>query len=494
MIYLYINNHQIKALYLKKSLLGSLEVDFFEKKFQLSINQEGKVVNTDILASAVKEVLNSMTQNARKDKDIVLILPQPAFKFLRTEIPSDLTSSAITSFINDKMNSQFGTDFQNYYYDYFYSEKDHRQQINLYAIDRETVQRYQEGLHLVDLKITNIIPETIGYFNMFDKTLRSEKKENILYGVYSADLFFAYLYDSFGLVDGKKIEFIPKTTALLEKDLKTVATNFEAENKKVNRLILSGEESDNIRQDTFTKNTGMWTNPLKKIANNFYQNYLAIFMVPNGKPFPVLTFDVCLGAYIFLLEDKNFSLTRQMTKVSRMHRMAPATSSPAFPGKTPGKKLVTKEVLIFIASFVVSFAFFVFLSKMNFKFSLPSFPSRIIPEAKKPTATPAPPSPTPTPSFKKEELKVKVLNGSGTAGKAGQVKDILKKDGYGEILTGNANNFDFKETVVEIKKSKAAIFDGLKKELADYTTTIKQENLNEDASADIIITVGSDFK
>src|SRR3989339_1544926 len=193
MVYLYLKNNQIKAFFLKKPLFGQSEIEFAEKKFQLDIVKNGKVVNTDILASAIKEIVST------KEKDVILILPQEAFSFLRIELPADITSSAITSFLKDKMMNQLSINLDDCFFDYFFNENGPYKEINLYSISQETVQQYQEVLQLLDLKIINILPETISYFKLFEKTLRKDKKELILYGHYDKDNFFAFLYDSFGL-------------------------------------------------------------------------------------------------------------------------------------------------------------------------------------------------------------------------------------------------------------------------------------------------------
>ena len=87
-----------------------------------------------------------------------------------------------------------------------------------------------------------------------------------------------------------------------------------------------------------------------------------------------------------------------------------------------------------------------------------------------------------------------MLNGSGIAGKASQIKDILKKAGYLEILTGNADNFEYKNTIIQTKKTVSDVYSQLKIEFKDYTSTLKMEILEATATADVIIIIGQDFK
>ena len=113
------------------------------------------------------------------------------------------------------------------------------------------------------------------------------------------------------------------------------------------------------------------------------------------------------------------------------------------------------------------------------------------------TATPTPrPSatPTPTPSFAKEDLKIQVLNGGGVAGKATDVKEILTDKGYLDIITGNADNFDYEKTELQVKKSKSQAYSMVAADLKDYITSPTQTTLAEDETADVVLIIGADFK
>jgi hypothetical protein len=115
----------------------------------------------------------------------------------------------------------------------------------------------------------------------------------------------------------------------------------------------------------------------------------------------------------------------------------------------------------------------------------------------KPTAAPtmAPlPTATPTPEIKKDTTKVKILNGSGTPGKAGEVKTVMKDKGYQDIVTANADTFDFKITEIAVKKGNEHLGSLVKTELADYVTDAKITVLGDKEQADVVVTVGTDFK
>ncbi|MBI4009226.1 LytR C-terminal domain-containing protein, partial [Candidatus Roizmanbacteria bacterium] len=153
------------------------------------------------------------------------------------------------------------------------------------------------------------------------------------------------------------------------------------------------------------------------------------------------------------------------------------------------------EIFIFFASFVLSFIFFVLVSKYKNRINFDFLPKKTKPIT---TVTPIKPSPTikatPTLSFKKEELKIKILNGSGIVGKASEIKALLREKEYQEILTGNADNFDYEQSELQIKKSKTSVTSLIKSDLKDSITSFKETVLEEDEAADVIIIIGSDVK
>ena len=479
MLYLFIDERTIKIIFLKKTLLGQEETSFFEKTYETQLLIKGKPANVDLLASAVKEAVTSAASKNRSDNQVVLILPQETFFYFRTEVPSDIAPTALNSFIGDKARSLLPVLPEDLIADSFVKENSGQKVVTFFGISKETLEEYRQTLSLIDLKITSILPETLAYFKLFEKTLRNEKKETILYATLDKETLSGYLFDNFGLLEEKKFSVKLTGEKKVETILKEKTEELAQNKKKLNRIIISGAESDKIRQDTFTKSVGVWTNPLKRIVPTFYEAYLKMLVVDSSKPLPILTFDVCFGAFIFSQEEK-FSLVKGGYRGDGKKSFA-----------LPSLSLPKKEIFLFIGSFVLSFGAFLLIS--NFKsIKLPSFINRPAPTA---AATPTTvPSPTPTPSFKKDELRVQVLNGSGTAGKASVMKDALRKKGYQEIITGNADNFEYKTTELQVKKSKFQAASMVKEDLKDYLTTFKESVLAEDKTPDVIIIIGADFK
>lgn len=122
---------------------------------------------------------------------------------------------------------------------------------------------------------------------------------------------------------------------------------------------------------------------------------------------------------------------------------------------------------------------------------------------------PAPsPSPTPTstlftPSPLEEpeavdvsQYSVQILNGSGVAGEAGKVNDLLVSAGFSKADTGNADNYDYTDSQIQLKANTPdAVFDAVKGALSEEYTIVKSsDNLAEDSEYDIVIIVGDRAK
>jgi len=101
------------------------------------------------------------------------------------------------------------------------------------------------------------------------------------------------------------------------------------------------------------------------------------------------------------------------------------------------------------------------------------------------------PSPSPAAQIDRKELKIEILNGSGESGVAKKAADILELLGYTDIKTGNADNYDYRET--EIQTDKEVYFDLLAEDLSsDYSIASKSSSLPKDSDFDAIIVIGKE--
>jgi len=101
------------------------------------------------------------------------------------------------------------------------------------------------------------------------------------------------------------------------------------------------------------------------------------------------------------------------------------------------------------------------------------------------------PEASPAAELKREDLKVKIANGSGVSGTAGIARDFLEGLGYQEVATGNADSYDYEETEIAIKEDKEDYLDLLMADLAEeYTLSEETSTLDEEDDFDVLVTIG----
>jgi len=111
-----------------------------------------------------------------------------------------------------------------------------------------------------------------------------------------------------------------------------------------------------------------------------------------------------------------------------------------------------------------------------------------------PTTTPAAKSVNPVDSatgLDRSTLSVEVQNGSGETGVASKGSDVLKSFGYKVIATGNADNFNYENTAVQVKSTKTNFLALLKKDLGfSYTVGSTSADLDPSSTADALVIIG----
>lgn len=145
------------------------------------------------------------------------------------------------------------------------------------------------------------------------------------------------------------------------------------------------------------------------------------------------------------------------------------------------------SILIVILAAALTVAGFAVYNAV-FKKSPPETPGQTEntpPASTAPTATPIPPA-------NRSDLKLQVLNGSGSPGVAAEVKTHLESLGYQDVATGNADSYDYKNTEISIKDSKKAYLDQLISDLkSKYPLSEESATVSADTAFDAVIVVGS---
>ncbi|OGK18616.1 hypothetical protein A3G67_02110 [Candidatus Roizmanbacteria bacterium RIFCSPLOWO2_12_FULL_40_12] len=89
------------------------------------------------------------------------------------------------------------------------------------------------------------------------------------------------------------------------------------------------------------------------------------------------------------------------------------------------------------------------------------------------------------------DLNIQVLNGSGAEGAAGGVRDFLSEQGYKNLSTGNADNFDYEKVSIRIKSAYSKFLSTLQKDLEEkYEIGTGSGTLDADNEFDAAVIVG----
>ena len=468
---LYINSRKIKLLSYKKDLFKQIQVDYFSKIHTTKLLENGRIYNTDILASAIKEALSNVFKGQKSPKDIIFILPSPPFFTKRIILPLDVHPQAVQSFVTQKILTLYP--YKDLEFFYTLHEKEDKRLAIVFCLEKNVLEDLSEVAKILDLNFKGVVPESLAYFKLFEKTLSKTKKENIWYmHAHKNDKIQteSYFYDNFGPLEEERLEF--EVENLDEFKKRVIQEKEKREETKFNRLILSGNLSLQVRQDLLTKEIGIWVNPLAKIIERFYSQHTKKIVDQDPKLF--LKYD----SHFSLLINENIpSLSLKKTKYS-------------FEEKKKEKKL--PNIKPFVLPFVISLlaAFLIVWGAKNFKEKKISLPTQIV---QKPTPTPtSTPTPTPTPSIKREEVKLKILNGSGVKGQAARLSTYLKDKGYKDIVVGNADNFDYETTIIRLKDNKFKNL--LLEDLKELVESPQIETEKEDSLQDATIIIGQDLQ
>lgn len=152
--------------------------------------------------------------------------------------------------------------------------------------------------------------------------------------------------------------------------------------------------------------------------------------------------------------------------------------------KPKTKKVFFLVLLVILILVAIAGGIFVYKKSIDQKNSSSGAVPTTTPQAEQITQTPAE-------ELKREDLKVEILNGSGTPGAAGVTQKYLEDLGYQIAKTGNAKSYTYKETEISIKEEKRPYLEMLVKDLEkNYTLATGSSFLESESEFDAVIVVG----
>lgn len=420
-----------------------------------------------------------------KSDEIALTIPNEITVVQRLKISPEIVGTALKQTILKKVRERTGILSE----ELIFSYERRGSGILFLAVEKEELRDFFSRLKSRKLKSALVIPKILADFEIFKKGI-AEGETTVFVEKEGSIIHFSF-FDHFG----PAAYF--KKTGNLENTAEETIGNFEkSENEKIKRIILGGSEVLNINLDYFSKRVGIWTTKAEKILQ---ERIVEKNLKVDVRDESLVLFLANFGVYFYSLENQKLNLFKNglsddkkkqekeleiKTTPVVIKEFSPPTLKSSFPIKV-SKKLffVIFIVLILTTAVFVSWRFLAKKSENK--------------NAEQNQNIQAPtPTPTPAPKLEKSELKIQVLNGSGQKGAASSLKKLLVESGYNsDIKTGNADNFAYEETVIEIKNEKKNYLNLLLDDLkSKYNISSDYEVLDEDSDFDAVIIIGSDEK
>ena len=529
-----ISDSSIEALSLKKSLIGKTKVSSSGRvELEQGIVKNGEILNIEKLTRKISELV--------KKGKINFTLPDLRTFTCRVQLASDIAVSALEPFLKEKILEIVPYDFEELVYDFkIVNETEKAKEILFLAVPAKILAGYFNTFKALKLTPLFAVSESLTAFEIFRETV--VKDEVLLYIDIGSQTSTLSFFDRFGpfLTLNEPVE-----TKLLKKEVKKAVSFLkEKHEKEVKRVILGGGGSLEINGDVFSKEIEIWTTKVDKILEDKLKKTSLHFNVGD---LPSALFINVLGlsllsqkkeALNLLKKSKDLSmkLEEQKTKEKLEKEKKKEEDQEKEKGSEEGIKEVKKEeeetgeekkdkkskekelekeeeqgkteekpvlskllgsllklkwlLVIIIVSLLTFSGIYFFVKKSSVKETEEQTLS-ILPTVQPVTEED---EPTLTPEITRENFKIKILNGSGIAGKAGEVAEILEELGYEIVETGNADSFDYEETVIQVKEEKEELFSDLTNDLKNDYTVSSEENLlaEEKEGIDAVVIVGMD--
>ncbi len=429
--------------------------------------------DVDVWATYVKKLFEKTHQLPKGKPAVNVILGQRFFTFIRIDIPVETPPGDVDEYIRHHLFESNSSMSQEDIYSYELVTNRGTMHANVYILSDKTKKELQTLLDLFDMRIERIYPEAPLLFSAFSHTLNKNKQEPVFFLEHGQHQSVGLLFDAQGMLDGR-VRVLDSHAIVSE--LKKIV----AHDPKPARLIVSGKLSTEIRQDSFTKEVGMWTNPLHRILQGSSIEKKGEALNLRGE------FALTYLREIILLQ----ALEEKKELLSLSVPLQTATASKAPKGNSSSRKWITMTfVILMTAALTIGIVWGV--EKTNITLQLPSVSLNKLFPAPTPTPSPTPkPRPTPKPSaLKRESISISILNGVGTSGLAGTYQERMEGKGYTVTDTDNADNYDYKVTVIQTGNK--AIYDLLAADLKLYVSG-KPEFKKTDSTDSAVIILGAD--
>ena len=179
MVILHIKPQSVSLLQTKKSVLSGNETSWASQTPGKSVTKDSSFVSVDLLASCIKEVLSEIPKLA--DKDVSVVLDHTLYKLLRVEIPEGVVQADYHTFLKDQYIKSGNNKQDQHVFEMIVKEFENKKFGFVYTFEKSALATLEQALSLLELKPTTIVPEHLAFYALFEKTLRLDKHEHILF-------------------------------------------------------------------------------------------------------------------------------------------------------------------------------------------------------------------------------------------------------------------------------------------------------------------------
>lgn len=532
MIYLSVSDHLLTAIYAKKELIGEEKVVAFAKKeLEADTVEKGIIKNSNLLKTALAELLKSAYPKEISDHEVSLDLTTQAGVIHRLTIAKNELSQQ--TIINEakKYLAEDISSYENYYKEI--KSDDNNVRIIFSALPLALIADYHQLLTSLNLKLIRMSISPYSLFAMVKPFIKEDEKACV-FDIAHETNFYTFDKDGPLFFGEKKLSQKNFST-----DLKHLVKKIQEDHGlSFNKVILSGEKSPEFKSDELKEDLNL---EIVK-ANDLLQVLSEKSKTPyDAGGIPLFYFDKVIGLYYLakfgdvpnfaaelkIIEKKLKTRTPQAvetapqispSEVAEESHEKEAEDAKASKEESPEKvaqilpqkadtaallsndiveyrksnisNLFNKKVLVVLILaivLIVAGGFLIMGSSANLSLPFMAKPSPT------PSITPTPtltPTPTVDAELKRSDLTLSVLNGTEKSGFARQSADKLEELGYEDIAVANADKQDYAKTVIRIKDSKRKYLPLLLNDLKDDFDTTSIETLPDSEKTDAVVILG----
>lgn len=492
MIYIFLSDQDVEIILTKKNILSGEKITgSIRREIPREILDNGLIIGA-AAADFFKDILSNIYKGEIQQDSLLLCVSDRHVIHKRFKLV-DQTSGDLTGTILDNVKASLDGDISEY--EHFYKVTDlpeNAKRIVYTAIPRETIKHFSDFFGKFRLNLTYLTSQSFALHELLKFLINDN--ENFLYTEIGHDVTNSILLDPLGPIAYRESSNSDKSVLdLIKNDIHSL--NLE-HSLKITHIILNGIKSLEIPVSELSEYTSL---PVAKMSD-----IIEKIMAKNSIRFDsggtaYMLFSNVLGLYLIAkdTESPNFVKDIDSTEISQEQKKANVLSDVALPTieKTDSAKkgffTLPKIILLIFVLIIAAVLLFFGLSpnKNKSQIALPFF--------SKPTVTPTPttiPTLTPTPTIdttlKRSSLKISVQNGTDKAGYAKDIASFLEVKGYKNVQKSNADNTDYKDSIIKIKDSMKKYTQLLVQDIGTKFETANIQSLEDGSNYDAVIILG----